>query len=481
MTEINIAHFLALLQEEVASYQVPVVDLVAVQTNDPFKVLVATILSARTKDETTAQASARLFARAPDAVSLARLSQEELRTLIYPVSFFKNKARYLAALPAALAAFGNQVPADLDKLLTLPGVGRKTANLVLVAAFGIPAVCVDTHVHRIMNIWGYVRTKDPEETEMVLRRQLPAEYWLTVNSILVAFGQGTCRPVAPHCDRCLLAAECPKLGVTPRRLAKGGKKNAAKTVRLISWNVNGIRALEKKGLVDLIQELAPDIFALQETRAHPDQLSAPLKKIAGYEAYFAPAAKKGYSGVAVYSRLTPLTVSTGLGQEEFDKEGRLLTLEFATFYLVNVYCPNAQHGLERLEYKLAFQRALHSFVDELAAQKSVILCGDFNIAHKEIDLANPKANEQNPGFSPKERAWLDEFLAAGYIDSFRLFNQEPGNYTWWSYRFAARSRNIGWRIDYFVVDGRSRERVQSAAILSAIMGSDHCPVEMEFL
>ncbi|MDR9501450.1 MAG: exodeoxyribonuclease III [Desulfurivibrionaceae bacterium] len=481
MTELNIDRFLALLKDEVASYQVPVVDLVAVQTNDPFKVLVATILSARTKDETTAQASGRLFAKAKDPASLARLSQEELRTLIYPVSFFKNKARYLAALPAALAAFANQVPADLDKLLTLPGVGRKTANLVMVAAFGIPAVCVDTHVHRIMNIWGYVRTKEPEQTEMALRRQLPEKYWLTFNSILVAFGQGTCRPVGPHCDRCLLASECPKLGVTPRRLAKDGKKSAAKTLHLISWNVNGIRAVEKKGFVDIVQDLGPDIFALQETKAHPDQLSERLKNIDGYNAYFAPADKKGYSGLAVYSRLKPLKVITGMGREEFDNEGRLLTLEFDSFYLVNGYFPNAQHSLARLDYKLAFNQTLHRFVDGLAAQKTVVLCGDLNVAHKEIDLTNPRANEKNPGFTAEERAWMDEFLAAGYIDTFRIFNQEPGNYSWWSYRFKARTRNIGWRIDYFVVDAKSRERVKSAAILSAILGSDHCPVTMDLV
>lgn len=247
MPDINIDLFLALLKQEVASYQVPVVDLIAVQSKDPFKVLVATILSARTKDETTAKACSRLFAKAPDATALAALSQEEIRTLIYPVGFFKNKARYLAALPAALDTFGGKVPTELDDLLSLPGVGRKTANLVLAVAFGKPAICVDTHVHRIMNIWGYVETTTPEQTEMALRRKLPQKYWLTVNSILVAFGQGTCKPVGPHCDRCVLAAYCPKLGVTPRRLPRPRHKERP-TLRLISWNVNGIRAAAKKAL-----------------------------------------------------------------------------------------------------------------------------------------------------------------------------------------------------------------------------------------
>lgn len=478
MTDINIDRFLAVLKEEVASYQVPVVDLIAVQTRDPFKVLVATILSARTKDETTAKASARLFKVAPDPASLASLSEEELRHLIYPVGFFKNKAKYLAALPEALEAFGGKVPANIDDLLKLPGVGRKTANLVVAVAFKKPGICVDTHVHRIMNIWGYVNTKTPEQTEMALRAKLPEPYWTTVNSILVAFGQGTCKPVGPRCDVCVLAQECPKLGVTPRRLA-AMKKDKKEPLRLISWNVNGIRAVEKKGFIDIVQGLGPDIFAVQETKAHPDQLSEDLKQINGYDAYFAQADKKGYSGLAVYSRLKPLRVITGLGRDEFDSEGRLLTLEFDSFFLVNGYFPNAQHGLSRLDYKLAFNEALQAFIADLACKKTVVLCGDLNVAHREIDLANPKANEKNPGFTAEERAWMDDFLAAGFVDTFRIFNQEPGQYTWWSYRFNARSKNIGWRIDYFVVDAKSRQRVKSAAILSDIMGSDHCPVEME--
>ncbi|MGD9731020.1 MAG: endonuclease III [Desulfamplus sp.] len=215
--EIDISIFLDKLREEIASYKVPVVELVAVQTRDPFKVLVATILSARTKDETTAKASERLFKIAPDPETLEHLSQKEIEDLIYPVGFYKAKAGYLAKLPAALKRFKGEVPQELDDLLTLPGVGRKTASLVLNVAFQKDAICVDTHVHRMMNIWGYVQTKTPLETEMALRKKLPLKYWQEVNTILVTFGQGTCRPVSPHCDRCVVSDICPRKGVKPRK------------------------------------------------------------------------------------------------------------------------------------------------------------------------------------------------------------------------------------------------------------------------
>ncbi|MDA3835802.1 MAG: exodeoxyribonuclease III [Spirochaetales bacterium] len=248
--------------------------------------------------------------------------------------------------------------------------------------------------------------------------------------------------------------------------------------RLLSWNVNGIRAAEKKGFIDIVEGLGPDVLALQETMAHPDQLSDPLKNIAGYNAYFASAEKKGYSGVAIYTRQQPLQVITGMGIAEFDNEGRTLTLEFDSYFLVNCYFPNSQHGLKRMDYKIGFNEAIHRFIDELAKTKTVILCGDLNVAHKEIDLTNPKTNMKNPGFTPQERQWMDHFLSQNYVDTFRMFNNEPEQYSWWSYRFNARARNIGWRIDYFVIDAKSKERVQSASILPEIMGSDHCPVEM---
>jgi exodeoxyribonuclease-3 len=473
---------LATLAKEVETYDVPVVDLIAVQTHDPYKVLVATILSARTKDEVTAKAAARLFKKAPDLDSLAGLTEGQLAKLIYPVGFYKNKAGYLAKLPGVLAEkYGEVIPDEVDLLTELPGVGRKTANLVVAVAFGKPAICVDTHVHRIMNIWGYVKTKTPLQTEMALRKKLPEQYWLTVNSILVAFGQGTCKSVRPHCDRCVINDQCPKIGVVSRKIPGTPKKKATNgNKKMVSWNVNGIRAMEKKGFVDMVVELDADILALQEIKAQPDQLSEQLKNIPGYRAYWFGAEKKGYSGVGVYSRDEPLSVIYGIDHKEHDYEGRVLTLEYGDFYLVNVYFPNAQHGLLRLEYKLAFNRDLHGFLDELSKKKSVVVCGDFNVAHKEIDLANPKQNEKNPGFSSEERAWMDDFIAAGYVDTFRMFNQEPEQYTWWSYRFNARARNIGWRIDYFCVDKKSKPRVVGAEIIADFLGSDHCPVVLTF-
>jgi exodeoxyribonuclease-3 len=478
---INIDIVYPLLKEEVVEYDVPVVDLIAVQTRDPFKVLIATILSARTKDETTAKASARLFKKVSDLESLARLDEQTISRLIYPVGFYKNKAKYLKELPAAMKQFDNRIPDDIESLVKLPGVGRKTANLVVAVAFNKPAICVDTHVHRIMNIWGYVETKTPLETEMTLRQKLPGKYWIGINSILVAFGQATCKPVRPHCDRCIIAEQCPQIGVTPRKVPR--EKNKIKSggvKKLISWNVNGLRAVGKKGFVDIVHEFDADIIGLQEIKAMPEQLPENLKKLEGYEAYWYPAKRKGYAGVCIYTRISPLNVIYGMDIVEHDQEGRVLTLEFDDFFLVNAYFPNAQHGLLRIDYKLQFNRDIHNFLDRLSEKKSVVICGDFNVAHKSIDLANPKQNEKNPGYSAPEREWMDTFTGAGYIDTFRKFNQEPEQYTWWSYRFNARGRNIGWRIDYFCVDPSSENRVKGASILDNILGSDHCPVSLDF-
>ena len=480
---IDIEKILPLLKNEVATYNTPVVDLIAIQTNDPYKVLVATILSARTKDEVTAKASARLFNRAPNLASLDQLTEAELEKLIHPVGFFRNKAKYLALLPGVLdKEFNGQIPDEVELLTKLPGVGRKTANLVVAVAFNKPAICVDTHVHRIMNIWGYVQTKTPLATETALRKKLPKTYWQTVNSILVAFGQGMCKPLHPHCDRCPIQPDCPQLGVIPRRVPGEKKKQpGAGTKKFISWNVNGIRAMEKKGFADIVNDLDADIIGLQEIKAQPDQLSEELKNLPGYHSFWYPASRKGYAGVAIYAKEKPLQVLEGLGHDTHDGEGRVLTLEYDDFYFVTAYFPNAQHGLARIDYKLEFNRDLHRFVDELAAKKSVVLCGDLNVAHKEIDLTNPKQNEKNPGFSIEERQWMDTFLDSGYVDTFRIFNQEPGQYSWWSYRFSARQKNIGWRIDYFCVDEKSEIRVKGATILSEVMGSDHCPVQLDFV
>ncbi len=477
---IDIDWFLATVAAAITDQRVPVVDLIAVQTEDPFKVLVATILSARTKDETTAVASARLFRDAPDVDALALLPEQRLAELIYPVGFYKTKARHLAMLPGALRPFHGQVPDTIEELVTLPGVGRKTANLVVSVAFKKPAICVDTHVHRIMNIWEYVETGSPLQTEMTLREILPKKHWLTVNSLLVAFGQSLCRPVAPHCDICPLLPRCPQKGVRPRK--KPGVKMAdTKTLKCVSWNVNGIRAVEKKGFADQLRQFGADVIAIQETKAQAEQLSDELKSIPGYTSYWHSAGRKGYSGVAVYTRITPLAVTYGLGDPEFDEEGRVLCLEFADCHLVNIYFPNSGEDLKRLDFKLRFNDRLLAFAKELERTKPVILCGDFNVAHKEIDLKNPKANEKNAGFTPEERSWMDTFIAAGFVDSFRIFNQDPGQYTWWSYRFSARAKNVGWRIDYFCVSGNARDKVKSAAILSDVLGSDHCPVELEFI
>ncbi len=337
---IDIDHFLNVLAEEVRNYQVPVVDLIAVQTKDPFRILVATILSARTKDEVTSKASAKLFKKAPDLKSLAKLSETELAKLIYPVGFYKNKAGYLAKLPAALKEFFNgKIPDDVESLTRLPGVGRKTANLVVAVAFNKPAICVDTHVHRIMNIWGYVKTKTPFETEMALRQKLPGKFWIGINSILVAFGQATCKPVRPCCDRCIIANQCPQIGVTPRKVPKtkdkaksaNGKSQRNAVKKLISWNVNGLRAIEKKGFTDIVYELDADTISLQEIKAMPEQLPESVKNLEGYEAYWYPAERKGYAGVCTYTRIKPLNVIYGMEIPEHDQEGRVLTWSLRIF------------------------------------------------------------------------------------------------------------------------------------------------------
>ncbi len=477
---IDITNFLKVVAKEVKNKKVPVVDLIAVQTKDPYKVLTATILSARTKDETTAAASARLFKSAPSLQSLAKLSQKKIEELIYPVGFYKNKAKYLKMLPKALEIFDNNVPDTIEDLLTLPGVGRKTANLVVCVAFRKPAICVDTHVHRITNIWQYVDSKTPEQTEMALRKKLPAKHWLSINSLLVAFGQSTCRPIGPRCDICPLVVHCPQYGVTPRRIPKPLTNRKTSRKRFISWNVNGIRAVEKKGFIKIIKKLSADIIGIQETKAQPNQLSDELQNIEGYHSYWHSAERKGYSGVAVYTKNKPSQVFYGIDNAKFDCEGRVLTLEFGDFYFVNIYFPNSASELKRLDFKLEFNELLQQYVQNLSKKKSVVICGDYNVAHKEIDLKNPKANIKNAGFTPEERAWMDRFLDSGFTDTFRIFNLEGNNYSWWSYRFDARANNSGWRIDYFCVDKKSEHRVLAAEILPEITGSDHCPVLLDF-
>ncbi|HDP23995.1 MAG TPA: exodeoxyribonuclease III [Deltaproteobacteria bacterium] len=243
-------------------------------------------------------------------------------------------------------------------------------------------------------------------------------------------------------------------------------------MKLITWNVNGMRAVLKKSFLDSFDSMEPDVLCVQETRATRGDVALELP---GYAQYWNSAQKKGYSGTAVFTRIDPVSVSYDMGIPEHDTEGRVITLEFAQFFLVNTYTPNAQHGLLRLEYRQKWDAAFLAYVKHLEEEKPVIFCGDLNVAHAEIDLANPKANERNPGFTVEERRGFDRYIQEGFIDTFRVFNKDPGQYTWWSYRFNARAKNIGWRIDYFCVSSVLKDSLVSAFILSDIMGSDHCP------
>ncbi len=250
-------------------------------------------------------------------------------------------------------------------------------------------------------------------------------------------------------------------------------------ISLISWNVNGIRAAHRKGLIDFIQKTKADVFCFQEIKADAQSIPEDVMNLEGYEKFFYSAKKKGYAGTAILTKLKPLNVVYGIGNEIFDDEGRTITIEFEDFFLVNAYFPNSQHGLKRLDFKLKFDREIQEHLNKLKAKKDVVLCGDFNVAHKEIDIANPKQNEGNAGFTPEEREWMSEFLSDGYVDTFRMFTKDGGHYTWWTYRFKARERNIGWRIDYFVVNEKMKERVKRSVILSDVLGSDHAPIQLE--
>ena len=250
------------------------------------------------------------------------------------------------------------------------------------------------------------------------------------------------------------------------------------TIKLISWNVNGIRAVLKKNFWEFFEKELPDILCLQETKAMPDQVDIDLP---GYHEFWNSAEKKGYSGTAIFTRIPPLNCTYGLGHSEHDREGRVVTLEFPQVFLVNVYTPNSQDDLRRLPYRTSeWDVAFLAYVKTLEQRKPVIFCGDLNVAHKEIDLANPKTNTKSAGFTPEERKSFDRIIEAGFVDTFRHFNQEPDQYTWWSYRSAARERNKGWRIDYFCVSKSLLPMLKSASILPEVHGSDHCPVVVEF-
>lgn len=247
-------------------------------------------------------------------------------------------------------------------------------------------------------------------------------------------------------------------------------------MKLISWNVNGLRAAMGKGFMDTFAQLDADAFCLNETKLQPGQIKLDLP---GYHQYWNSAEKKGYSGVAVFTRQEPLSVRYGIGVDEFDHEGRVLTLEMPQFYLVSCYTPNSQDGLKRLEYRMRWEDAFLSYLKSLEREKPVVLCGDLNVAHQEIDIKNPKSNRMNAGFTDQEREKMTRLLNAGFVDTFRaLHPDETGAYSWWSYRFHARENNAGWRIDYFIVSESLREHVREAAIHPEIFGSDHCPVEL---
>lgn len=248
-------------------------------------------------------------------------------------------------------------------------------------------------------------------------------------------------------------------------------------MKLISWNVNGLRACVDKGFMDFFKETDADIFCIQESKLQAGQIDLSLE---GYFQYWNYAEKKGYSGTALFSKTEPLQVTYGIGIPEHDKEGRVITAEYPDFYVVTVYTPNSQRELTRLSYRMEWEKAFLSYINGLNEKKPVIFCGDLNVAHKEIDLKNPKTNRRNAGFTDEERGCFDHMLENGYIDTFRYFYPDAeGIYSWWSYMFKAREKNAGWRIDYFVVSEALKDRLAGASIHTSVMGSDHCPVELD--
>ena len=248
-------------------------------------------------------------------------------------------------------------------------------------------------------------------------------------------------------------------------------------MKLISWNVNGLRAVLNKGFMNFFNEVQADIFCIQETKMQEGQVTLELP---GYEQYWNSAERKGYSGTAIFTKVKPVSVTYGLGIEEHDKEGRIITLEFEKFYLVNCYTPNSKRELERLDYRQKWEEEMRKYLKKLDTIKPVIYCGDLNVAHQEIDLKNPKTNTHNAGFTIEERTKMTKLLSAGFIDTFRyLYPEKENAYSWWSYMGHAREKNVGWRIDYFIVSDRVKQHVEEASIYDQVMGSDHCPIGLE--
>jgi len=251
-------------------------------------------------------------------------------------------------------------------------------------------------------------------------------------------------------------------------------------MKIFSWNVNGIRAAGRNGFGKWFEEAGADVVAIQESKATPEQLDDLLKNPKKYHSYWHSAEKAGYSGVAIYSKKEPLSLKTGIGVPAIDREGRVIVAEYPELVLINAYFPNSQRDHARLPYKLAFCAEMLKFCQSYVKKgKNIVLCGDYNIAHKEIDLKNPKSNRENAGFLPEERAWMDEFLSKGFVDTFRHFEPGPDHYSWWSYRPGVRAKNVGWRIDYHCVNEGFLDRVKASRILPHVMGSDHCPLEIQ--
>ena len=247
-------------------------------------------------------------------------------------------------------------------------------------------------------------------------------------------------------------------------------------MKMISWNVNGLRACVGKGFLDYFQSVDADIFCIQESKLQEGQIDLDLP---GYHQYWNYAVKKGYSGTAIFTKQEPVSVTYGIGIEEHDQEGRVITLEFESFYMITVYTPNSQNELKRLDYRMTWEDAFLQYLKELEKTKPVVVCGDLNVAHQEIDLKNPKTNRKNAGFTDEERGKFSALMDAGFVDSFRYLYPEQVTYSWWSYRFHAREKNSGWRIDYFLTSGSLRDKIEDAKIHTEIMGSDHCPVELD--
>ena len=248
-------------------------------------------------------------------------------------------------------------------------------------------------------------------------------------------------------------------------------------IRILCWNVNGVRAARRKGFLEWLYQESPDILCLQETKAHLDQLDLDLKEPRGYHTYWNYPERKGYSGVAIFTKEKPINVHYEFGDTELDMEGRVIITEYPEFMLFNIYFPNGRKDETRLKYKMDFYDVFLRFADDLKAKgKKLVMCGDFNTAHREIDLARPKENSKVSGFLPMEREWIDKFIAHGYIDTFRQFNQEPNQYTWWDMKSGARERNVGWRLDYFFVSDNLASSIAASFIMPDVMGSDHCPV-----